>query len=94
MANKFKLNKLKFEKFKFTKFKFILFSLGLATAVASAITSMIMLSISMLGGRSLVYEPNFAIALVETVFLAISVGTCFIASEVYYEYLEMKDRSK
>jgi hypothetical protein len=94
MANKLKFNKLRFDKLKFNRFKFILFSLGLATAVASAITSMIMLSISMLGGRSLVYEPNFAIALVETVFLAISVGTCFIASEVYYEYLEMKDRSK
>jgi hypothetical protein len=41
-----------------------------------------------------VYEPNAAIAFVETIFLTISVGTCFIASEVYYEYLEMKDRPR
>jgi hypothetical protein len=48
----------------------------------------------MLGERSVVYEPNFAIALVETIFLTISVGTCFIASEVYYQYLEMKDHPR
>jgi len=72
------------------KIKFVLFSIGLATAIASAITSMIILYISMLGGKSIVYEPNFAVAFVETIFLILSVGTCFIASEVYYEYMEMK----
>jgi hypothetical protein len=71
--------------------KFVLFTIGLATAIGSAITSIIILSTSMLGGRSVVYEPNVVIAFVETIFLTISVGTCFIASEVYYEYLEMKD---
>lgn len=76
------------------RFKFVLFSIGLATAIGSAITSIIILSTSMLGGRSVVYEPNIAIAFVETIFLTISVGTCFIASEVYYEYLEMKDHSR
>jgi hypothetical protein len=70
----------------------MLFSLGLGTAVGSAVTSMIILYISMLGGRSVVYEPNFAVALVETIFLILSVGTCVTASEVYYEYLEMKSR--
>jgi hypothetical protein len=72
------------------KLKFILFSLGLGTAIGSAITSIIMLYISMLGGKSIVYEPNFAIAFVETLFLILSVGTCVTASEVYYEYLQMK----
>lgn len=75
-----------------TKMKFILFCLGLATAIGSAVTSIIMLYISMLGGRSMVYEPNILIAVVETVFLLLSVGTCVTASEVYYEYLEMKNR--
>jgi len=75
------------------KLKFILFSLGLGTAIGSAVTSIIMLYISMMGGKSIVYEPNFAIAFVETLFLILSVGTCVIASEVYYEYLEMKSRS-
>lgn len=72
------------------KWKFILFSIGLATAIGSAVTSIIILSMSMLGGKSVVYEPNIAIAFVETVFLILSVGTCVTASEVYYEYLEMK----
>jgi hypothetical protein len=72
------------------KWKFILFSIGLATAIGSAVTSIIILSMSMLGGKSIVYEPNIAIAFVETVFLILSVGTCVTASEVYYEYLEMK----
>ncbi|MGQ9507021.1 MAG: hypothetical protein ACUVTB_04065 [Candidatus Bathycorpusculaceae bacterium] len=74
------------------KLKFILFSLGLGTAIGSAITSIMMLYISMLGGKSIVYEPNFGIAFIETLFLILSIGTCLIASEVYYEYLEMKTR--
>jgi len=76
------------------KIKFILFSLGLATAIGSAVTSIILLYVSMLGGKSIVHEPNFAIAFVETIFLVLSVGTCAIASEIYYEYLEMKSRPK
>lgn len=64
--------------------------MGLATAVGSAITSIIILSASMLGGKSVVYEPNIVIAFVETIFLILSVGTCLVASEVYYEYLEIK----
>lgn len=81
MANRFRL-------------KFILFSMGLATAIGSAVTSIIMLYISMLGGRSVVYESNFIIAFVETLFLLLSVGTCVTASEIYYEYLEMKSQLK
>jgi len=76
------------------RMKYILFCLGIATAIGSAVTSIVMLYISMLGGKSIVYEPNFVIAFMETIFLIISVGTCVIASEVYYEYLEMKSRPR
>jgi len=72
------------------KLKFILFSLGLATAIGSALTSIIILFISLLGGKSIVYEPNSIIAFTEILFLTLSIATCFTASEVYYKYLEMK----
>lgn len=75
------------------KWKFVLFSIGLGTAIGSAITSIIILSMSMLGGKSVVYEPNILVAFVETIFLILSVGTCVTASEVYYDYLEMKTLS-
>jgi len=70
--------------------EFILFSIGLGTAVASSIMSMWFLYISLLGGQSLVYEPNPILALVEMMFLVLGVGTCLVASEVYYRYLEMR----
>jgi len=72
------------------RLEFILFSIGLGTAVASSITSMCFLYISLLGGQSLVYEPNPILALVEMMFLVFGVGTCLVASEVYYRYLEMR----
>ncbi|MFQ5999753.1 MAG: hypothetical protein ACE5J6_03140 [Candidatus Bathyarchaeia archaeon] len=70
--------------------KFILFSIGLGTAVASSITSICFLYISLLGGQSLVYESNPILALVEMMLLVLGVGTCLVASEVYYRYLEMR----
>lgn len=70
--------------------KFVLFSIGLAAAVASSITSFYLLYSSVLGKQNLVYEPNPALALIEMTFLALAIGTCIVASEVYYRYLEIK----
>jgi hypothetical protein len=70
--------------------KFILFSIGLAAAVGSAITSFYFLYSSVLGKPNLVYEPNPALALIEMIFLVLAIGTCIVASEVYYRYLEIK----
>jgi len=76
------------------KIKFIIFSLGLATSIGSAITTIIILLISLLGGKSIVYEPNSIVAFTEIIFLTLSVATCFTASEIYYRYLKMKNNQK
>lgn len=72
------------------KGKFILFSIGLAVAIGSSITSLYLLYSSLLGQQNIVYEPNSALALIEIAFLVLAVGTCIVASEVYYKYLEIK----
>lgn len=72
------------------KAKFILFAVGLAVAVGSSITSFYFLYSSLLGKQNLVYEPNSVLAMVEMVFLVLAIGTCIVASEVYYRYLEIK----
>ena len=72
------------------KAKFVLFILGLASAVASSLTSSYFLYSSMLGKQTVVYECNILLAFVEMVFLVLAVGTCIVASEIYYEYLELK----
>jgi len=72
------------------KAKFVLFSIGLAAAVGSSITSFYFLYSSVLGKQNLVYEPNSVLALMEMVFLVLAIGTCLVASEVYYRYLEIK----
>jgi len=70
--------------------KFILFSIGLAVAVGSSITSFYFLYSSVLGKQNFVYEPNPGLALLEMAFLVLAIGTCIVASEVYYRYLEIK----
>ena len=70
--------------------KFILFAVGLAVAVGSSITSFYFLYSSVLGNQNLVYEPNPLLAVVEMMFLVLAIGTCIVASEVYYRYLEIK----
>ena len=72
------------------KAKFILFSIGLAVAIGSSITSLYLLYSSLLGQQNIVYEPNSALALIEITFLVLAIGTCVVASEVYYRYLEIK----
>jgi len=70
--------------------KFILFSVGLAIAVGSSITSFYLLYSSVLGQQNMVFEPNPVLAVVEMTLLALAIGTCIVASEVYYRYLEIK----
>ena len=70
--------------------KFALFVVGLAVAVGSSITSFYFLYSSVLGKSNLVYEPNPVLAFVEMLFLILAIGTCIVASEVYYRYLELK----
>ncbi len=72
------------------KAKFILFTVGLAVAVGSSITSFYFLYSSVLGKQNLVYEPNSALAILEMALLVLAIGTCTVASEVYYRYLEIK----
>lgn len=72
------------------KAKFVLFSMGLAVAVGSSITSLYLLYSSLHGQQNIVYEPNSALALIEIAFLVLAIGTCAVASEVYYRYLEIK----
>lgn len=72
------------------KVKFILFVIGLAVAVGSSITSFYFLYSSLLGQANLVYEPNPALAMIEMMFLIVAIGTCIVASEVYYNYLKEK----
>jgi hypothetical protein len=70
--------------------KFILFTMGLAVAVASSFVSFYLLYSSLLGNQNIVYEPNSTLALIEMAFLVLAIGTCIVASEVYYRYLEIK----
>ena len=70
--------------------KFVLFAVGLAVAVGSSITSFYFLYSSVFGKQNIVYEPNIALAIVEMMLLVLAIGTCIVASEIYYRYLEIK----
>lgn len=70
--------------------KFILFSIGVGVAAASSITSLYFLYRSLLGNQSTVYEPNPILALIEIALLILATATCLVASEIYYEYLQIK----
>lgn len=71
------------------KAKFILFCIGLGVAVGSSVSSVYFLYSSLLGQQNIVYESNSALALIEIAFLVLAIGTCIVASEVYYKYSKL-----
>lgn len=74
-----------------SKIQFTLFVIGLATAISSSVTSFYFLYSSLLGRQVLVYESNHLMALVEMLLLILAIGTCVVASEVYYRYLKVRE---
>lgn len=69
--------------------RFVLFSIGVGVAAASSVISLYILYLSLLGKQSIVYESNPLLALIEMIFLVLAVGTCLVASEIYYKYLKI-----
>ena len=69
------------------KVKFLLFSFGMASSIASVCTSIFILMLNIFGFYSVIYEPNVTLAIIEIIMLIIAAATCFLATEVYYEYL-------
>ena len=69
--------------------KFIVFSLGMSTAIASSIISILVLMLSITGRTSIVYEQNPLLAFTEILLLIFSVGTCLVATEIFQRYQKM-----
>jgi hypothetical protein len=76
-----------------SKMKFALFAIGLGAAISSSVTSFYFLYLSLLGKHVLVYESNYLLALVEMLLLILAIGTCVVASEVYYRYLKIRENT-
>jgi len=74
--------------------KYALFCIGLGTAVASSLICLYALLLNLYGMNVVFYERNSSLALFEIVILIISIATCFVASEIYYEYLQLKIKAK
>lgn len=72
------------------RLRFIFFSLGVGVAAASSVVSISLLCISLLGHQIVVHESNPILAVMEIILLVLAVGTCIVASEIYYNYLNMK----
>jgi len=69
------------------KFKFLLFSFGMAFSIASICASILILILNIFGFPSIIYEPNIILAIIEIIMLIIAAATCFLATEIYHEYL-------
>jgi len=69
------------------KVKFLLFSFGMASSIASVCASILILTLNIFGFYSIIYEPNLILAIIEVIMLIIAAATCFLATEIYYEYL-------
>ena len=69
--------------------RFIVFSFGMGAAIASSLVSIYILTGSLVGRISIVYEPNAILAVMEIFLLTFSVGTCIVATEIYQRYQKM-----
>jgi len=69
--------------------RFIVFSFGMGAAIASSLVSIYILTGSLVGRISIVYEPNAILAVMEIILLTFSVGTCIVATEIYQRYQKM-----
>lgn len=74
--------------------KFTLFSFGMGGAIASSLTSIYILTVSVMGGKSIVHENNPILAVVEIVLLAFAIGTCIVAAEVYLKFQKTNNNSE
>jgi hypothetical protein len=66
--------------------KFAAFSLGMGAAIASSLIFIYILTTSLMGKRSLVYEQNPIIAIGEIFLLTFSCATCILSTEIYIKY--------
>jgi hypothetical protein len=66
--------------------KFAAFSIGMGAAIASSLLFIYILTTSLMGKRSLVYEQNPIIAVGEIFLLTFSCATCIITTEIYRKY--------
>jgi hypothetical protein len=66
--------------------KFTLFSFGMGGAIASSLTSIYILMVSIMGGKSIVHENNPILAVIEIVLLTFAIATCIIATEIYIKF--------
>ena len=66
--------------------KFTLFSFGMGGAIASSLTSIYILMISVMGGKSIVHENNPVLAIFEIILLTFAIATCIIATEIYIKF--------
>lgn len=71
---------------KATDAKFAAFSLGMGAAIASSLIFIYILTTSLMGKQSLVYEQNPIIAIGEIILLTFSCATCIISTEIYQKY--------
>ena len=67
--------------------KFIIFCIGLGTAITSSLLMMLILCMNMLNIPLLLFEPNKILSLFEIGLLILAIASCFVASEIYYQYL-------
>ena len=71
--------------------RYALFCVGLAVALASSVILFGMLYTNSLGKPVLIYESNVTLILLEMACLALAVGSCIVAGEIYWRYLQQKD---
>ncbi len=72
------------------KTKFIIFCIGLSTAIASSLILLLILCLNLAKVEVVAFETNPFIAGIEIILLTVGIATCFVASEIYYEYLKLK----
>ncbi|MCK4222986.1 hypothetical protein KAX01_01710 [Candidatus Bathyarchaeota archaeon] len=74
--------------------KFTLFSFGMGGAIASSLTSIYILTVSVMGGKSIVHENNPVLAIVEILLLAFAIATCIVATEIYVKFQKTNNNSE
>ena len=74
--------------------KFIVFCIGLGTAITSSLLMMLILCMNMFNTPLLLFESNKILSLFEIGLLILAIASCFVASEIYYQYLRGTENEK
>ena len=74
--------------------KFIVFCIGLGTAITSSLLMMLILCMNMFNTPLLLFESNKILSLFEIGLLILAIASCFVASEIYYQYLKETENEK